>query len=45
MIGLIVMAIGKLGVEMENIPGGYTGFYWLFNEGINKPMKGFIQEK
>jgi len=44
MMTTVVTTIKGLGVEVENITGGCTGFCQLINAGISKSLKSNIQE-
>ena len=42
MMGTVVTAIQKLGIQVEHIPGGCTGLCQPIDVGINKPLKNWI---
>ena len=40
-----MQAIQGCGMEVDFIPGGYTGAVQVLDEGVNKPSKQFVQQE
>jgi hypothetical protein len=44
-MGSINNHINKLGMEVDIIPGVYTGSVQVLDKGVNTPFKGYLREQ